>query len=163
MMKRCVQCEAEGAIHKTHAEIDLEVDRRRYETTVPAERCSACGEDFFHILVLQAFELAVAKRILDGGSVSGPEFKFVRKSLGLRATDLGELLGVAPETISRWETGGRAPDRNSLVVLGDLVEDRVAGRSTTLERLRAIDEPPPRPDGTVRIDLALDGLFAKSA
>ncbi len=39
----------------------------------------------------------------------------------LRATDLADLLGVAAETLSRWERGERPVDRAALTVIGALV------------------------------------------
>jgi DNA-binding transcriptional regulator YiaG len=40
--------------------------------------------------------------------VSGEELRFARKVLGLRQAELAEELGVAVETVSRWETGADA-------------------------------------------------------
>lgn len=53
---------------------------------------------------LGRFELLAAAALARHGVCTSEAFKFIRKSLGMRATDLGAVLGVAPETISRWET-----------------------------------------------------------
>lgn len=54
-------------------------------------------------------------------NIEGPELRDARKVLGLKQTELAEHLAVAPETISRWETGGQAFDRSvQLAVLGML-------------------------------------------
>ena len=45
--------------------------------------------------------------LLEVEKVNGVELRFCRKALGLRQVDLAEHLGVASETVSRWETGAR--------------------------------------------------------
>jgi len=70
--------------------------------------------------------------------LSGEAFRFMRKAAGLRAKELAELLDVTPETISRWEKEHRQPDRKAMMVLGDLVLDRLKGEETALDRLRAL-------------------------
>jgi DNA-binding transcriptional regulator YiaG len=92
--------------------------------------------------VLEAFELAVARKLADSGESAGEAFRFMRKAIGLPATELAELLGVARETISRWENGERPVDRGALAVLGGLVEDRCNGTTSTRDRLQAIAKPP---------------------
>jgi len=54
---------------------------------------------------LQALELRAAILVFTTGTVRGGEMKFARKAMGLRQPELGKLLGVAAETVSRWETG----------------------------------------------------------
>jgi DNA-binding transcriptional regulator YiaG len=53
--------------------------------------------------------------------VGGPELKFARKVLGLRQVELAEHLGVAPETVSRWETGAEDFKRPIQLAICDLV------------------------------------------
>jgi transcriptional regulator with XRE-family HTH domain len=72
-------------------------------------------------------------------------FKFMRKALGLRAVDIAELLDVAAETLSRWETGQRPVDRASWIAVSAMVLDKLEGRTTTLDRLKALLEPAPLP------------------
>jgi DNA-binding transcriptional regulator YiaG len=55
---------------------------------------------------LSALERRAARTVLQQAElVTGAELKFARKALGLRQTELAEQLGVAPETVSRWENG----------------------------------------------------------
>jgi transcriptional regulator with XRE-family HTH domain len=77
----------------------------------------------------------------------------MRKALGLRAADLAGLLGVAAETVSRWETGQRDVDRGALALVGGLVVDRLEGSTATLDRLRALAKPP-RTAKTKALELA---------
>ena len=37
--------------------------------------------------------------------LTGAEFRFLRKQLALSARELGELMGVRRESVTRWETG----------------------------------------------------------
>ncbi len=69
----------------------------------------------------------------------------MRKILGLRAADLALLLDVTPETISHWETGKARIGRAAFVALGAMVQDATEGRSTTRDRLAALDDDHPRP------------------
>jgi DNA-binding transcriptional regulator YiaG len=83
-------------------------------------------------------ELAIATALALEGPVHGEAFKFMRKAMGMPATELGELLGVAAETISRWETGAREVDRGAWLALGSLVLERKgmpAAAHVRMERL----------------------------
>ena len=65
---------------------------------------------------------AVITVLRDVELVGGPELKFARKVLGLRQTELAEHLGVAPETVSRWETGAELFKRPVQLAVCELVE-----------------------------------------
>ncbi|NOY54125.1 MAG: helix-turn-helix domain-containing protein [Deltaproteobacteria bacterium] len=39
--------------------------------------------------------------------LTGPEFRFLRKEMGMNAKEIAKLLGVSPITVSRWETGNK--------------------------------------------------------
>jgi transcriptional regulator with XRE-family HTH domain len=75
------------------------------------------------------------------GPATGETFRFMRKSLGMRAADLAELLDVTPETISRWETGKLDVARSAWATLADVVVEQAEGRSRMLDRLRTLREP----------------------
>ena len=57
----------------------------------------------------------------------------MRRVLGLTGPELGKLLGVRFETISRWERGEVPVDRGAWLLLGGLVLER-AGRPLDLRR-----------------------------
>ena len=80
-------------------------------------------------------------------------FKHLRKTLGLKATNLADLLGVTSETISRWENGHNEPDRAVWATLEQLVDDHYGNRTTTLDRLRTFGEAR-IPRGPVSLRLA---------
>lgn len=139
-MDRCAECG--GGLVKATVTERRKVAGQTFTAELPASRCHGCGETFVDATALESFELAIARELATSGASSGEAFRFQRKTLGYTAAELADLLGVAPETVSRWETGQRDVDRGALVAIGSLVLDRAEGRTTTLDRLRALREPP---------------------
>jgi DNA-binding transcriptional regulator YiaG len=121
--------------------LETKVGEARFTGTLPAEQCSVCEKKQIAIDDLIRFEHAVARNIARHGPVTGASLRYMRKSIPLAATALAELLRVAPETISRWETGERPVDRAAwLVVRQLLLEPRERQDIANLA-----DEPPARP------------------
>lgn len=154
-MKRCTHCEKGGLLVDRMAENSREVAGHLFVAFLPARVCNHCGKVYFDAGVLERFELHVAGKLVEAGVSSGAAFRFMRKAIGMRATDLGALLDVSAETISRWETEKRAVDRGALAVLGALVRDALEGRTQTLDGLRALREPRPLAK-TIQLDLSQD-------
>lgn len=150
-LTRCIECGSDRLESSTETETRV-VDGRTFTADLPAQKCAACGEVYFDLSVLGTFDRLIAGKLAEAGASSGEAFRFMRKTIGMRAAELAELLAVAPETISRWENGQRDVDRGAIVTLGSLVLDRIEGRSTTLDRLRALREPP-RPAETIALDV----------
>jgi DNA-binding XRE family transcriptional regulator len=124
-------------------------------TGVSAIKCGACGEAVLNGADLGRAELLAGAEALARGLRDGGTFKFIRKALGMRAAELGDLLDVSPETVSRWENGHRAAERSVWNTLADLVADRLEGTDTTLARLKA---PKARiPKQPIRLRLAAAG------
>lgn len=65
----------------------------------------------------------------------------MRKALGMKAAEVAEVMNVAAETISRWENGQRELDWPEFMLMGVLVDDKLAGRTTLLARAKALAEP----------------------
>jgi hypothetical protein len=70
--------------------------------TVPAEVCDACGESLIADADLAHTEHAVTRARVAAGSTHPDALRRPRKAADLRANELAGLLGVAPETLSRW-------------------------------------------------------------
>ena len=138
--KRCPACRR-GTLKASHAADELNVGGHQFLGSVPARKCNRCGEIFFDPVGLRAFELAVASVFASHGARSGETFRFMRKALGLKAVELAKLLDARPETLSRWETGKLKVDRRAFTILGSLVRDQVAGKTTTLETIIATRHP----------------------
>ena len=104
---------------------------------MPALRCPKCKEVYLDGPALVRFELEVAWELARLGTRSGEAVRFMRKAIGLTARALAALLGVAPETVSRWETGQRTVDTPTFAVLGRLVGDKIVGSRETTDLLEA--------------------------
>jgi putative zinc finger/helix-turn-helix YgiT family protein len=91
--------------------IDVKHDGQLYHLEIPEIRipkCRACGELIFSNSeddqILQALRARV--RLLTPEQIRGG-----RQALGLKSKEIAEKLGVAPETMSRWENGGLIQSR----------------------------------------------------
>lgn len=157
-MKRCGRCD--GLLVSRKVDVSRDVGDHVFIAALPARHCRACGETSYEAVILQRFDLHVANRLAEAGVGSGAAFRFMRKALGLRAVDLAELLDVSAETLSRWETEKRALDRGALAVLAACVRDALAGRTSTLDTLRALRTPRALEK---RVQLDLTGDRARSA
>jgi putative zinc finger/helix-turn-helix YgiT family protein len=124
----------------------LEVAGRSFSVETPVLECPKCGEVVLDLDDVGRAELAVAQSLATEGPVDGETFRFMRKVLGLKAVDVASLFGVAPETVSRWETGARDVDKGSWALLGTMVVERINGQENTLQRLRSLSKGkrPPR-------------------
>jgi putative zinc finger/helix-turn-helix YgiT family protein len=150
MAKRCFNCKSTELVAAEH-EDRLEVAGHCFVRSVPSLRCARCGEETMKGEELEAFEVEAAAEFARHGEHSAEAFKFMRRILGLKAVELGELLDVTPETISRWENEKQAVERRAAALLCAMVLDKVEGRTSTLDRLRALRDPAPLPK---RVNLA---------
>lgn len=75
---------------------------------VSVSKCG-CDESDIDIPNLKGLKAAAAVyRVSNPQRLNGVEIKFVRKAMGIAAKNLAEMLNVAPETLSRWESGSHA-------------------------------------------------------
>jgi putative zinc finger/helix-turn-helix YgiT family protein len=135
-MKRCVECGKTG-LRKEPVRHSMTVGTYSVTGELDAQKCRHCGAVYFASEVVRQFEQLAARRLAEIGAHSGETFKFMRKTLGLRAADLGELLDVKAETISRWETGEREVDRKAAALLQAMVIEAAMGKRDTQQRLES--------------------------
>lgn len=157
-MKRCVSCRS-SEVQETREAVEVRVPSPEPLVVRVAGlsglKCGACGEVVFSGADLGRAELLAGAEAMARGLRDGGTFKFIRKALGMRAAELGSLLDVSPETISRWENGHRAAERSVWNTLADLVADKLKGTDTTLTRLKA---PKGRiPKQAIRLSLGMAG------
>ena len=114
-----------------------------FTTELPGGQCGSCSGRTIHGDAAARFELQVAAELMTRGLRSGETFRFMRKALGMKAADLAQVMNVAAETLSRWENDQREVDWPEFLLLGSLVDDKLAGRTTVLTRARALAEPRP--------------------
>ena len=98
---KCVVC-GHAELIQSIANLDFNgvalVEGVRYE-------CPECGEQYDGFERVEALSRAVAHHIARRVERLTPaEIRFLRKYLGYSGKDFAAFLGVAPETVSRWES-----------------------------------------------------------
>jgi DNA-binding XRE family transcriptional regulator len=161
-MKHCIQCNGIDLRYAEETE-DVRVptaggDLEVFVSGVSVTRCSTCGEAYLKGPDLERASLIASAEAIRQGVRDGPTLRFIRKALGLRTAELGELLGISAEAVSQWENGQRAAERSVWITVGDLVSDELAGVTTTFDRLRTFAEPR-MPQAPVRVPLGLVGAL----
>lgn len=114
---RCPNCKQEDTLQPWEGPEVI----RGVEIVARGQRCSSCGERLYSGLEVDRQFDEVARAIVARGIRDGSEYQFVRKATGFRASDVAELLGVRPETISRWERGEAEIPRAAAYALGQLL------------------------------------------
>ena len=86
---------------------------------------------------------AIADRLVNRKpSLSGGEFRFIRKELGLSQAALAHILGNDAQTVARWEKSGRVPKMGERF-LRALYREREQGNAKIdelIEHLNTLDE-----------------------
>lgn len=144
-MKHCVQCKG-TKLERAEQTIDIQVPTGEKALAVSVAgvsviRCSTCGEAYLHGRDLERAALIAGAEAIRRGAQDGTTFRFVRKALGMEASELGELLGISPNVVSQWEDGRRAVERSVWIALGHLMADQLSGATTTIDELRAFVAP----------------------
>lgn len=101
---KCVMCGA----RMTKSRGDYEYESLPGITLVGVDvyRCSECGEEEISIPRIEELHRTIAKQLVrKPGRLAPAEIRFLRKTLGWSGVDFAKHFGVAPETVSRWESG----------------------------------------------------------
>jgi putative zinc finger/helix-turn-helix YgiT family protein len=96
---------------------ELEHDGRVYKVAVnglEVLRCENCGTEIVPDESYQKLTDALRRQ---AGLLMPAEITAKREALGLKQKELAQYLSVAPETVSRWETGGQIQQRAMNVLL----------------------------------------------
>jgi putative zinc finger/helix-turn-helix YgiT family protein len=110
--RHCPEC-GRAKVRPTTIPYDAEVkhDGRLYTFHIPTLRvnkCAACGE----ILFTNFTDDQISQALRDHLSLLSPEqIREGLRELGLKQKELGDRIGVAPETISRWIGGTHIQSR----------------------------------------------------
>ena len=150
VLKKCVKCGSRSLV-KDALEDTILVGGRTFVAALQARRCEACGEVYVDGRALEAFEKAVDLKLAQDGPATGETFRRLRKALGLRAAEVAELLDIRTETVSRWETGATNVDRAAWAMLATMMIERAANSTATIDRLRALREPPKLAKVTLKV------------
>lgn len=136
----CVNC-GNNRFKQTAAIVSRHIAGHEFQSTIPARECASCGMKYYASDDLARFELATAITIANAALQVPEALKFMRKVTGLQAKQFADLLGVRPETVSRWESGRTPVDRATYAVLQQVLLDRLAGSSATEKGLRVLMRP----------------------
>lgn len=75
---------------------------------VEVTRCRGCGKEGIAIPRIGQLHRVLAEAIVRQRRMLAPvEIRYLRKHIGLSAGDFAQMMGVARETVSRWETGAQ--------------------------------------------------------
>jgi putative zinc finger/helix-turn-helix YgiT family protein len=109
---RCVECRAKEVFpHVTDYAGTVKHDGRSYTVRIPdleIPTCRKCGEQLFTVGTDDRIIAALRAQV---GLLTPEEILKRRSLLEITQQELAEQLGVAKETISRWETGGMIQSR----------------------------------------------------
>jgi putative zinc finger/helix-turn-helix YgiT family protein len=144
----CSNCGAKELAPSTFGET-RKIAGHSFKADLSASKCRSCGEELIDAAAFDAFDLRVALELARAGIAAPEALKFMRGATGLRGKDLGELLGLSTEHISRVETGKAPADKRTVALLAALLEDQAEGATRTLDQLRALEHPR-KLDGTIR-------------
>jgi len=108
---------------------------------VEVRRCPACGEHEVVIPRIEQLHQGIAMAVVSKKSRLTPaEMKFLRKHMGWSGADFARHMGVAPETVSRWENGrepmGGVADR----LLRLMVVTQAPNREYAIEALAELED-----------------------
>lgn len=117
---KCSRC-GEKKLRKTVVQHEVQVETARFVGDLFGYRCTACDETEISLSALTRFEHDVARLLAERGPVSGTTMRYMRKSIPMSAGQVAAVLHVAPETVSRWETGERDVDRAAWIVVRDML------------------------------------------
>jgi len=115
---------------------------------IEVRRCPECGEEEVVIPKIEELHSVIAKSISKRpGQIQPREIRFLRTFLGYSSVDFARLLGVAPETVSRWENLRKPqkmarPSERFLRMLAQYAEP---SRTYDLEQILLSDRAPSSP------------------
>jgi len=112
---------------------------RQFPVEAQGERCVVCGREVIDAAQAKEISLHIAEKLALEGPATGAAFRHIRKSMGLSAKDVAELLGLTQETVSRWEKGRRKADRRTVILLGNVFLEYLDGKSMTVDRLQTLE------------------------
>ena len=100
--------------------------------------CTSCDDVVVPVALVLAFERAVAVDLARRGPVTGATFRLVRKAIPLSPAEVARMLGASVDAVSRWESGRRAVDLPSWLVVATIALETLDELSPLLPRLRAL-------------------------
>ncbi len=111
MIKLCSGCR-QADLKRKMVTLTTTLVGKTYSARVPGFICDNCGADEVGDYELYAFELSVAKKLLDAPELLGQAFRYCRRTYGLSRHNYAHHNSIPPEEIRRLEennatVGGR--------------------------------------------------------
>ena len=101
---KCVECGSTMKVRKEDHRYDESGLQHVTLVGVDVARCRACGNYEVSIPRIEALHRLLASVLIHKTTrFTGDEVRFLRKSLGWSGSDFARHMGVAEETVSRWE------------------------------------------------------------
>lgn len=140
---KCIECGHQTDSQVEARELDLGLPYHVVVQDSPVEVCPNCGERYEGIAAPEQTLQSIGRWIAERpGRLHSSEVRFLRNAMAWSQEQLGMRLGVAPETVSRWENGRKPVGYQSELALRFLI---LAG-SEVAERLDSTEGPPTRVD-----------------
>jgi putative zinc finger/helix-turn-helix YgiT family protein len=137
---KCLECKAPMRTRKANHRYDECGLKHITLVGVEVARCPRCGNFEISIPRLEELHRLLARVLIEKSTrFTADEVRFLRKSLGWSGSDFAKHMGVAVETVSRWENDAAPIGPQADRLLRFLVAQ---GRLTTrypTERLARID------------------------
>lgn len=118
---------------------------------IEVSRCARCGNYEVSIPHIEELHRLIARVLIEKATrLTGEEIRFLRKSLGWSGADFAKHIGVAEETVSRWENSSApiGPQADRLLRL--MVAQ---GRLTTSYPTERLSQINPKKATVTRVEL----------
>jgi len=142
-LMKCIECGTPTTEQVADRELKLDLPYHVVAKDAPAHICPNCGATYFGMKAPASTMRSLAEWIARrAGRLHGTEVRFIRHAMGWSQEQLGLRLGVAVETVSRWENSKKPVGYQSELALRFLV---IVG-SQVAEDLDRSQDPPVRVD-----------------
>jgi hypothetical protein len=118
--------------------------RSGHSHDIPARIWVCSGDDahqWWSLGEVERVEREGLRRLIVAGVWSPVAFTSICQCLGLSGKRAALLLGVRPETVSRWSTGAREIDPRAFAMIATLFLEELYGEPRALEVLSAMRRP----------------------
>jgi DNA-binding transcriptional regulator YiaG len=104
MTRKCAEC-GKPMAHRGYMHEEKVGKNSVTDATAFAWQCPGCGEVDMTLDELAGYQRRAAAIVLREAKDIEGAVKYARKAIGMKQSELAERLGVATETLSRYETG----------------------------------------------------------
>jgi len=151
---KCIECGHSTQEKRQERELRVDLPYHVVVRDSPLHVCPNCDAEYPGVIAPERTFEALARWIAQRpGRLHSSEVRFIRNAMGWSQEQLGRRLGVAVETISRWENAKRPVGHQSELALRFLV---LAG-SEVADQLDSSEDPPVRVDVTNQTDVKAAG------